>query len=194
MVVAWHSPGHQVATVGNPPQAGRVDATILALLEKSTLEYLLFFTSPLSHTLQNGKPLFPIPTEKRPTMDLTIFPPRQHQTNSSAEPCSSSLHSSLSTTQSGLYFSYVSNFTFLHFPLHLPSCYSLYPFGLTSPTTSQPFLPPTSTIPSFFPPRSYAIKIPLFLLLAGICGVTLFFGRVMLAEARKKRVKGGKKV
>lgn len=63
-----------------------------------------------------------------------------------------------------------------------------------SPTTSQPFLPPTSTIPSFFPPRSYAIKIPLFLLLAGICGVTLFFGRVMLAEARKKRVKGGKKV
>ncbi|AFR97643.1 dolichyl-phosphate mannosyltransferase polypeptide 2, regulatory subunit [Cryptococcus neoformans C23] len=57
-----------------------------------------------------------------------------------------------------------------------------------------PFLPPTSTIPSYFPPRSYAIKLPIFLLLTGVCGVTLFFGRVMLTEARKKRVKGGKKV
>lgn len=160
MVVAWHSPGHQVATVGNPPQAGRVDATILALLEKSTLEYLLFFTSPLSHTLQNGKPLFPIPTEKRPTMDLTIFPPRQHQTNSSAEPCSSSLHSSLSTTQSGLYFSYVPNFTFLHFPLHLPSCYSLYPFGLTHPQhhshSSPQHLPsPPSSLREVTPSKSH---------------------------------------
>ncbi|WVW78487.1 hypothetical protein I302_100442 [Kwoniella bestiolae CBS 10118] len=57
-----------------------------------------------------------------------------------------------------------------------------------------PFISPSSPIQSLFPPREWAIKLPLFLLLSGISAIGLFFARVSLSEARKKAAKGGKKV
>ncbi|KAK8847390.1 hypothetical protein IAR55_005248 [Kwoniella newhampshirensis] len=57
-----------------------------------------------------------------------------------------------------------------------------------------PFLPPSSPVQSLFPPREWAIRLPLLLLLGGITLVSLFFARVMWIEARKKALKAGKKV
>ncbi|WRT64793.1 uncharacterized protein IL334_001727 [Kwoniella shivajii] len=57
-----------------------------------------------------------------------------------------------------------------------------------------PFLSSDSPVQSLFPAREWAIKLPLLILLSGISAVGLFFARVMLSEARKKAVKGGKKV
>lgn len=58
--------------------------------------------------------------------------------------------------------------------------------------TSQPFLPASSPLHPFFPPREWAIRLPILLLLTAAIGISLFFGRVMLAEARKKKRQAGK--
>ncbi|WWC59284.1 uncharacterized protein I303_101835 [Kwoniella dejecticola CBS 10117] len=57
-----------------------------------------------------------------------------------------------------------------------------------------PFISSDSSIHTLFPPREWAIKLPLLLLLSGITAVGLFFTKVMFSEARKKAAKGGKKV
>ncbi|WWD21482.1 hypothetical protein CI109_105968 [Kwoniella shandongensis] len=57
-----------------------------------------------------------------------------------------------------------------------------------------PFLSSSTPIQSLFPPREWAIRLPLLLLLSGITLVGLFFARVMLGEAKKKSQKAGKKV
>jgi len=59
--------------------------------------------------------------------------------------------------------------------------------------STQPFLDPSSSVQSLFPPRQWAIRLPLLILLTGIAGVGLFFARVMMGEARK-RARSGKKV
>ncbi|TYJ53587.1 hypothetical protein B9479_005792 [Cryptococcus floricola] len=57
-----------------------------------------------------------------------------------------------------------------------------------------PFLPSDSPLQSLFPAREWAIRLPLFVLLTGISVIGLFFGKVLLGEARKKKQKAGKKV
>ncbi|ODN82264.1 hypothetical protein L202_02547 [Cryptococcus amylolentus CBS 6039] len=57
-----------------------------------------------------------------------------------------------------------------------------------------PFLPSDSPLQSLFPARDWAIRLPLFVLLTGISVIGLFFGKVLLGEARKKKQKAGKKV
>ncbi|WWC67912.1 uncharacterized protein I206_101830 [Kwoniella pini CBS 10737] len=57
-----------------------------------------------------------------------------------------------------------------------------------------PFISTNSSIHSIFPSREWAIKLPLLLLLLGITAIGLFFSKVLLSEARKKSIKGGKKV
>jgi dolichyl-phosphate mannosyltransferase polypeptide 2 regulatory subunit len=56
----------------------------------------------------------------------------------------------------------------------------------------QPFLPESSPLQSFFPAREWAVRLPVLLLLSGMIGVSLFFGKVAMAEARKKRRSAGK--
>ncbi|ORY31014.1 dolichol phosphate-mannose biosynthesis regulatory [Naematelia encephala] len=56
-----------------------------------------------------------------------------------------------------------------------------------------PFLPDSSPLQPLFPPREYVIRIPLFILVSGLVGIGLFFGRIMLSEARR-RSGAGKKV
>lgn len=58
--------------------------------------------------------------------------------------------------------------------------------------TRQPFLEPTNAVHDYFPAREWAVRLPAFLLLSGITGISLFFGRVMMAEARKRRGQGKK--
>ncbi|GFZ47705.1 hypothetical protein JCM24511_05452 [Saitozyma sp. JCM 24511] len=53
-----------------------------------------------------------------------------------------------------------------------------------------PFLSPTSPLHAFFPPREWAIRLPLLLLLTAVSGVGLFFARIVMGEARKKRGQG----
>ncbi|WVN89477.1 uncharacterized protein L203_104702 [Cryptococcus depauperatus CBS 7841] len=57
-----------------------------------------------------------------------------------------------------------------------------------------PFFSLDSPVHDLFPAREWAIRLPLLLLLTGITGISLFFGKVLLQEARKKRQKSGKKV
>ncbi|WVQ83223.1 hypothetical protein IAT38_005362 [Cryptococcus sp. DSM 104549] len=56
-----------------------------------------------------------------------------------------------------------------------------------------PFLPADSPLQALFPAREWAIRLPLLVLLTGITAVGLFFGKVLLSEARKKK-RAGKKV
>jgi len=58
---------------------------------------------------------------------------------------------------------------------------------------NQPFLEPSNSLNDYFPPREWAVRLPAFLLLSGVGAIGLFFGKVMMNEARKKRG-GGKKV
>lgn len=58
--------------------------------------------------------------------------------------------------------------------------------------TIQPFLSSTSPLQSFFPAREWAVRLPVLLLLSGMIGVSLFFGRVALVEAAKKKRTAGK--
>ncbi|RXK37527.1 dolichyl-phosphate mannosyltransferase polypeptide 2, regulatory subunit [Tremella mesenterica] len=55
-----------------------------------------------------------------------------------------------------------------------------------------PFIPASSPVQDLFPSREWAVRLPLFLLLTGMSGVGLFFARVTLSEARKKRMRAGK--
>jgi dolichyl-phosphate mannosyltransferase polypeptide 2 regulatory subunit len=57
----------------------------------------------------------------------------------------------------------------------------------------QPFLEPSNSLHNYFPAREWAVRLPAFLLLSGVGAIGLFFGKVMMNEARKKRG-GGKKV
>jgi dolichol kinase len=43
-----------------------------------------------------------------------------------------------------------------------------------------------------FPPREYAVAFPAILVLVGGSGVAAFIGRVMMKEARKRRIREGK--
>ncbi|ODN85270.1 dolichyl-phosphate mannosyltransferase polypeptide 2, regulatory subunit [Cryptococcus wingfieldii CBS 7118] len=64
----------------------------------------------------------------------------------------------------------------------------------TKQKKKKPFLPSDSPLQSLFPAREWAIRLPLFVLLTGISVIGLFFGKVLLGEARKKKQKAGKKV
>ncbi|KAG7575457.1 hypothetical protein FFLO_00276 [Filobasidium floriforme] len=55
-----------------------------------------------------------------------------------------------------------------------------------------PFLSPTSPLLALFPPREYAVAFPAILVLVGGSGVAAFIGRVMMKEARKRRIREGK--
>jgi len=88
----------------------------------------------------------------------------------------------------------------------LPSCSTIHALSLRSAifgpifleislglTDVQPFLEASNSLHSYFPPREWAVRLPAFLLLSGVGAIGLFFGKVMMNEARKKRG-GGKKV
>lgn len=56
-----------------------------------------------------------------------------------------------------------------------------------------PFLDEDNILQSFFLPRSYAIKLPLVLLVLAILAVGTFVGKVLIKNAEKERLKKSKK-
>jgi dolichyl-phosphate mannosyltransferase polypeptide 2 regulatory subunit len=81
------------------------------------------------------------------------------------------------------------------FPLHrlralapLSSAQSLLKLRiLKGIANKQPFLEPSNSLHNYFPAREWAVRLPAFLLLSGVGAIGLFFGKVMMNEARKKR-------
>lgn len=56
-----------------------------------------------------------------------------------------------------------------------------------------PFVDNSSILHSFFLPRDYAIKLPLFLLLISGLGVSVFIGSVLINNSEKEKAKKAKK-
>jgi dolichyl-phosphate mannosyltransferase polypeptide 2 regulatory subunit len=56
-------------------------------------------------------------------------------------------------------------------------------------TFATPFLAEDNIIQQFFPPRYYAIALPVIALILGICLVATFIGSVILKSASKKKAK-----
>lgn len=48
----------------------------------------------------------------------------------------------------------------------------------------------SSSLHELFPPREWAVRGPVFLLLVGLAGIGAFFAKVSMAEARKRRAQG----
>ena len=74
-------------------------------------------------------------------------------------------------------------------PSH-PTCAPSHPRSPTNPPFStQPFVDPTHPLQTLFPPRVWAIRIPVILLLLGGAVVGSFLSVVMIRSQRKKAVK-----
>ncbi|RKP05140.1 dolichol phosphate-mannose biosynthesis regulatory protein-domain-containing protein [Thamnocephalis sphaerospora] len=54
-------------------------------------------------------------------------------------------------------------------------------------TLLMPFVDEDHALHSYFPPREYAIKIPVALLLVGLTGVFTFLASVMIRSGKKKQ-------
>lgn len=57
------------------------------------------------------------------------------------------------------------------------------------PSVAQPFLPPTHAFQSFFPPREWAVRLPVLVLLLGVASVGGFVGLVTYKEGVKRRAR-----
>jgi len=68
-----------------------------------------------------------------------------------------------------------------------PSSYTVPAIGLTD--HRQPFVDPGHPLHDFFPPRVWAIRIPVFLTLLGSAVVGTFIGIVMINSNKKKAAK-----
>ncbi|KAK1052033.1 Dolichol phosphate-mannose biosynthesis regulatory protein [Friedmanniomyces endolithicus] len=75
-------------------------------------------------------------------------------------------------------------------PLPVESEIKTYSRMLTLP---QPFVDPTHPVQSLFPPRVWAIRIPVILLLLGGAVVGSFLSVVMIRSNRKKAMKARQK-
>lgn len=53
----------------------------------------------------------------------------------------------------------------------------------------QPFVDESSPIYALFPPREWAIRIPVILLLLALAGVGSFIGLVLIRSAKKEQAK-----
>lgn len=51
----------------------------------------------------------------------------------------------------------------------------------------QPFLDPSHALHALFPPRNYAIGIPVALLVLGVSGIGAFLASVLLKSEKKKK-------
>lgn len=58
---------------------------------------------------------------------------------------------------------------------------------LEYPAHTQPFVDEGHVLHSYFPPRAYAIRIPVILLILGLTVVSSFLALVMIKSARSKR-------
>ncbi|KZS99231.1 hypothetical protein SISNIDRAFT_448094, partial [Sistotremastrum niveocremeum HHB9708] len=56
-----------------------------------------------------------------------------------------------------------------------------------------PLLPSDHPVQDLFPSREWAVRLPAFILLVGICGIGGFVGNVVLKENRKKAQKRASK-
>ncbi|KAF7583594.1 putative dolichol phosphate-mannose biosynthesis regulatory protein [Clavispora lusitaniae] len=56
-----------------------------------------------------------------------------------------------------------------------------------------PFVETDSLLQNLFPPRDYAIKLPLILLVSAVFAVTAFIGNVIIKNAQKEKLKKSKK-
>ena len=64
---------------------------------------------------------------------------------------------------------------------------------LQAANPSQPFVDPDQPIQNLFPPRVWAIRIPVILILLGSAVVGSFLGVVMIRSNRKRAKAAGKK-
>ncbi|EEQ37440.1 predicted protein [Clavispora lusitaniae ATCC 42720] len=55
------------------------------------------------------------------------------------------------------------------------------------------FVETDSLLQNLFPPRDYAIKLPLILLVSAVFAVTAFIGNVIIKNAQKEKLKKSKK-
>jgi len=52
-----------------------------------------------------------------------------------------------------------------------------------------PFFDPSSQLHDFFPPREWAIRLPVFILIIGLSAIGIFVGSTIVKENRRKALK-----
>jgi hypothetical protein len=70
---------------------------------------------------------------------------------------------------------------------HRRRCLFVRSAGLSRGPSMQPFLDPSHALHSLFPPRNFAILIPVALLVLGVSGIGAFLASVLIKSEKKKK-------